>query len=468
MAGGLLLGIDVGTTYCKAGVVTLDGVERAHGRARTPWRREGAQTDIDPWALLDAALSAAREALAQAADGQGRVIAVGVTSMAETGTLLDRAGRPLVPAIAWHDPRGREEIEELVERFGAGSFASLTGLAPKPMWSVAKYRWLRSHRPESASGTRWLNVAEWVVSALGGDQVADISLASRTGLLDLNRRRFSPELLELAGAPGDLMPELAESGTPAGRVTRGLDEARGAVLTVAGHDHSCAAVGAGATGPGDVFDSCGTAEAFVRGLDPPSSPEDIERAHRGGVNVVWHALPGRQALLGGFASGLLLQGVLERLGAVSDDAARERLDRAAMALGHSARPPEVSRAAEVEAMLADLPRGPTPAEDWRTALEAVAAGGAAVLRTIESVAGATGRLVVTGGGARSPALRWAKRRALGDFDHPSLVEPGARGAALLAGCAAGTYAGPHAIPPPPPADPPERAPARDPAPVSLD
>ena len=108
MAGRLLLGIDIGTTYCKAGVVTLDGMERAHGRARTPWRREGAQTEIDPWALLQAALSAAREALTQA--GDGGVIAVGVTSMAETGTLLDRAGRPIVPAIAWHDPRGREDI----------------------------------------------------------------------------------------------------------------------------------------------------------------------------------------------------------------------------------------------------------------------------------------------------------------------------------------------------------------------
>ena len=35
----LLLGIDVGTSACKAAVVDADGAERAHGQAPTPWRR---------------------------------------------------------------------------------------------------------------------------------------------------------------------------------------------------------------------------------------------------------------------------------------------------------------------------------------------------------------------------------------------------------------------------------------------
>ena len=35
----LLVGIDVGTSSCKAAVVDVEGQELAHGKATTPWRR---------------------------------------------------------------------------------------------------------------------------------------------------------------------------------------------------------------------------------------------------------------------------------------------------------------------------------------------------------------------------------------------------------------------------------------------
>src|SRR5262245_12501823 len=55
----LALGLDVGTTSVKAAVVDGDGNELAHGRAPTPW--EG--NELDPDALLRAALDAAEQAL---------------------------------------------------------------------------------------------------------------------------------------------------------------------------------------------------------------------------------------------------------------------------------------------------------------------------------------------------------------------------------------------------------------------
>ena len=39
---------------------------------------------------------------------------MGVAGMAESGVLLDGAGRPVAPVIAWHDKRGAEEAAELV------------------------------------------------------------------------------------------------------------------------------------------------------------------------------------------------------------------------------------------------------------------------------------------------------------------------------------------------------------------
>ena len=89
----LLLGIDVGTTACKAAIVDAAGAERAHGSAPTPWERVPTGAEIDPHALRDAALAAARAALREAPEG--RLRGIGVAGMAETGVLLDGRGEPL-------------------------------------------------------------------------------------------------------------------------------------------------------------------------------------------------------------------------------------------------------------------------------------------------------------------------------------------------------------------------------------
>jgi hypothetical protein len=49
---------------------------------------------------------------------------------------------------------------------------------------------------------------------------------------------------------------------------------RGAILTVAGHDHPVASLAAGALSSGALFDSCGTAEALVRVTERAITPDE--------------------------------------------------------------------------------------------------------------------------------------------------------------------------------------------------
>ena len=437
MTEELLLGLDLGTTYAKAAVVTPDGVERAHGRTRTPWLPVPTGAEMDPHRLVEAALAAAREALATAP--AGRVVGLGVTSMAETGALLDPSGIPVAPMIAWHDARGDPEAEELRRALGDDRFSERTGLPASRLCTLSKYRWMRAHLPDAARGARWLNVAEWMVRGLGGEDVAELSLSSRTGFLDLARQKWWEESLEFAEAPRGFLPEPRPAGEPAGLVTRWIDGLEGAVLTVTGHDHPCASVGAGASQLGDTFDSCGTAEAFVRPVEPPVRAEAIRTAVAGGVTVGWNAVPGQQALMAGFVSGLALTRFLDLLGVSGEG--RQALDRAALVVAPGAEGIIVAGVTEDRATLDGIPRSVTPAHVWRAALEAVARHGKAVLATIESVAGPSTRLVVTGGWAQSRLVRAVKRDVLGPFDEPMVREAGARGAALIAGIAAGVFKG---------------------------
>jgi sugar (pentulose or hexulose) kinase len=366
--------LDVGTTAVKAAVVDETGRELSHGRARTPWRQVPTGAELDPDALLAAALEAARAAV------QGHdVVGIGVASMAETGVLADDVLRPVVPSIAWYDTRGAEEAERIAAELP--DFAERTGQPPSAMCTLAKYAWMRRHWPDAERGTRWLNVAEWIVTGLGGEPGAEASLASRTGFYDLHTATAWAPAMAWADAPETLAPPHEPAGTPLGR------DAAGAVLAVGGHDHAAAAVGAGAAGEGDVLDSCGTAEAILRAT-APLDPATVRRAVDDGFTVGRHALPGRFVLQGAFWSGERLQAIVDRFGEHSPE--------------------------------------------FLEGLEQAGATGADVLARMEALAGPRKRLVVTGGWSEGAAARAVKRRYLGPFEHVAEGYAGCRGAALAA------------------------------------
>jgi sugar (pentulose or hexulose) kinase len=411
----ILLGLDVGTTSVKAAAFDSDLTELSRGRAPTPW----VGTELDPYALLDAALAAAAAALPPDAS----VAAIGVAGMAETGVLVDEDARPVVPSIAWHDPRGADEAARIAVELP--ELSERTGLPATTLCTLAKYAWMRAHWPDAARGTRWVNIAEWIVQGLGGDRRAESSLASRTGFYDLHTGGPWEPALRWAGAPDGLAPPHVPAGTPMGHSTRSPFE--GAVLAVGGHDHLAAAVGAGAAGEGDVLDSCGTAEAILRAT-PPLPPDVVGRAVAEGFTVGWHAIAGRFVLQGAVWAGEALQAVCDLLGVAPE--ARDDLEAAAL----EADPGSLALHGldDDTLTISGLTGGASPGALYRAALERIGADGASKLARMEALAGPASRLVVTGGWAEGVASQAVKRAHLGPFEHDREIFAGARGAAMAA------------------------------------
>ena len=407
-----LLGLDVGTTSVKAVVIDLRGRELARSRVATRWATTPEGVEHEPLSLVEVARQACRAAAGQLE--AAHVVGVGIASFAESGVLLDRRGRPLASLIAWHDERDRPDLDALAAELGPDQFGRHTGLPMWPQWSLTKHRWLLRHRPETRAAVRRLNVAEWIARSLGGEEVAEQSLASRTGWLDLGSRQWWTDALDWSGARSSLFPPLVVSGTAVGEVSPsgGIAGISGAVLTVAGHDHQAAAIGLGAAGPGDEVDSCGSAEALVRTIPVGLPAAVILGLTRAGITVGWHALPDRWAILGATQGGLDLRRTLTQLGLAPENMPRRAARR------------------------------------WLSTLNEVAARGHAVHETITSAVGPHRALTVTGGWSRSQELMTIKRRLYGSLSLGQVREPGARGAALLAGLAAGVYPSVADFPPP--------------------
>ena len=258
----MLVGVDVGPTRVKAVVVDLAGTELAARPPSTPWVVDGhARRDGRDGADRRRPRRSSSARLEQACGD--RVIGLGVTGVGESGVLLDRHGQPAAPIIAWYDQRGdveliAKELPDLVAR---------TGVRFDPVATIFKLPELLRR----GDGVRWLNVAEWVVRSLGGDEQAEMSLAGRTGLCDLHTATWWPDALEFLGVDDSFLPGDPASASPApGRAT--FDPIAGARLAVAGHDHQVAAYVAGAIEPGYLFESLGTADAITLTVPPQSTP----------------------------------------------------------------------------------------------------------------------------------------------------------------------------------------------------
>ena len=440
---GLLGGLDVGTTAVKAILITTEGVEVAHGRAPTTWTRTADGVEADPFAITAAAGGALAEALSSV---PGAVVtSLGIASMGEAGVLVGADDQPLAPVIAWHDSRDTGQLAALVEELGGQRFCTTTGLPLWTQWSLTKHRWLHENVPSTRDAVRRYNIAEWVARSLGGDPVSELSLASRTGWLDLGAKSTWDEALEWSGAGASLLGDLVQAGTPIGTVTAdcALQALRGATLTIAGHDHQAATIGAGAFGDQDELDSCGTADAIVRTTFTTLPTASVAALTAAGVTVGWHVVKDRWSVLGATQGGLILQGVMARLGV--EPGRLGELDH----LAELADPAASTVALGPESHDFTVSGSDAPGDVWRAATDAVSRQ----LRDLsEEIAAATGprrELVVTGGWSNSSALMAAKASALGPLWRTVTSEAGARGAALVGGLAHGTYASYRDLPRPP-------------------
>jgi sugar (pentulose or hexulose) kinase len=434
-----VMGIDLGTTSTKVLVRDVSGRHLSLVEGLTPWRTTAhGGTETTAEALVDFALGLVRTALevAQAASGGIRVLGVGVTGLAESGVLLDGSGRPCTPVIAWFDRRGEEQVARtrLVHPNFERSFVRRTGLPWDSQASVAKLMWFADQGLMTTAEHRWLSIPEYIVHLLGGELVSEPSLVSRTGLLDQAARGIWHDGAATLGLPTTLLPETRPSGASAGTLRfSGLPaNVQGAALTVAGHDHPVAAIGVGATGADELFNSTGTADVIARSLPGLLTDDQREKLVGHGISVGSHILPDTTLLLGGVRGGLLLRRVLGLLGA-TDGASRQRLDAAALQVGPLPAGLELSGAGQTgDDVVLRVRDDASPAAVWAAATRYTAAETRSLLSILHRVVRPHRRAVASGGWTRMASVRRAKAAAIDHLEFADVPEPGVVGAAIIA------------------------------------
>jgi xylulokinase len=288
-----LIGLDVGTTGCKAVAFSEDGelLAAAAREYRVELPHPGwAEQDIDGvWSL---ALSAMGEAIATA--GVREVAAIGLSVHGEAVTPVDEAGRPLRPTILGMDTRTDEQNAWLRERFGARRLFERTGMPVHTINTLPKLLWIREYEPAVwAEAERFLLVEDFLIARMTGRALVSDCLASRSQLYDLAAGHWSDEILDALELSPDRLAEVAPSGTAAGRLSAALTDELGLdsppLIVTGGHDQACGALGVGLTEPGLAMVSTGTAEVVEVALGSPLVSEPL---YEGNVSVYRATVPG--------------------------------------------------------------------------------------------------------------------------------------------------------------------------------
>lgn len=432
----VVVGLDVGTTRIKALAVDLSGAPVVEAAVHTPWVHEGAQAQMSAEDLM----SSVREVLSAITSdaywaSDIKVTGIGITSMAEAGVLLDQQGNSLAPIIAWHDPRG--DVETLKSAIGAEAFEGHVGMRLNSKPSVTKILWLEKNL--GITPHRYLSVSEYVAHQLGGEQISELCLVSRTGLFDVVEKQPWAATLDLVG---DLLPDrVVLAGESVGTVSGIHPALDGASITVAGMDHHCGAFASGAATSQALFDSLGTAEALLRFTPGPLTREQLRELAVHDIAVMWSVIPDHVCLLAAYLTGLSLERIARMLGLSSLDA---RLQVATEAVSASRGALKLDTAQHTGLALTGIDDSATPAALWHAAVEDLFELSTQSIVHMDAMVGPSDSIVIAGGWIHDPMVRAAKAAALGDFRVSEVNEAGAMGAAMFAAISCGEMERPSA------------------------
>ncbi|QHV95906.1 gluconokinase [Spirosoma endbachense] len=205
-----LLGVDIGTTNVKILAVTPhDWKIIAHtSLPLTTLSPEPGYAEQEPEAVWQAVRQGLSEVVIGAKRQQASIKALSFSAGMHSLLAVDSAGKPLTNALLWSDNRAEPQATELhTDQKALGdSIYAQTGTPIHPMIPLCKLAWFRASQPDLLKqAAKFISLKEYVWWKLTARYDIDYSMATATGLFDMEKRTWFQPALDFAGIrPGQL------------------------------------------------------------------------------------------------------------------------------------------------------------------------------------------------------------------------------------------------------------------------
>lgn len=274
------LGLDIGTSGCKAVAFDKDGKELV-----SAYREYNIVQQNENWAELDSenvlvkCLEVINEINSKVSEP---VIALGISSQGEAFTPVDAKGEIIGRAMVSSDSRARNLISEFTNAFGEERLYLITGHTPHPLFTLFKLIWVKKNEPKIWEEARYFLCFEDLLHfKLGLQPHISWPLAGRTMLFDVNRHQWSKEILSAIELDESRLAKPVPSGHIVGKINQKIAKELGfkseVYVVSGGHDQTVAALGAGIVSPGLCMYATGTVECFCPMLSQPVFSDKLRK-----------------------------------------------------------------------------------------------------------------------------------------------------------------------------------------------
>jgi gluconokinase len=322
LSNSYMIGVDIGTTSTKAVLFEENGKVVTQASEGYPlFTPNPSVAEQDPDQIFHAVLHTVKELMTQSPASAGQVLFVSFSSAMHSIIAVDADGKPLTRCITWADNRSAEWSDRLKNEMGGHELYLRTGTPIHPMSPVTKLLWLRHDVPEVfEKAAKFVSIKEYVFAKLFDQYVADYSIASCTGLFNLQQLDWDEEALRIAGVSRNQLSALV----PTTHVMQGLEPAfademglaENTRFVIGASDGVLSNLGVGAIEPGVVAATIGTSGAIRTVVDRPvTDPKG---------RIFCYALTERHWVIGGPVNngGMLFRWVRDELAASEIDTAK--------------------------------------------------------------------------------------------------------------------------------------------------
>ena len=388
--------------------------------------------------------------LRKAAGAQPELAGVGIDSWAVDYGLVS-GDRLINNPFHYRDERtarGADLVHKITDH---ATLYSTNGLQFQPFNSI--YQLAVDHEAGVIpDATRMLMIPDLLGFWLTGEQVAERTNASTTGLLDITNGTWNATLIDKVSLPRSLFPSLVDPGSQIGSLRDEVADEVGAavdVIAVGAHDTASAVVGVPMTEPGAAYVSSGTWSLVGVELDRPVLTEESREANftnEGGVDGKIRYLRNVMGmwLLSESIRTWEREGQTVELTTLLAQAAEIRTPVAIFDANHPSLLPPGDMPRRIAALCAEAGAAvpDSPAEFARSIVESLAEAYASAIADAERLSGSKINTVhIVGGGSQNTLLCQLTANRTGRRVLAGPVEATAVGNVLIQGRAAGLVDG---------------------------
>ena len=304
-----LLGIDVGTSGCKAAVFSLDG--KCYGICCDEYSFMSAENgifEVDSKNVWEKIKLVIKDAVAMIPK-EDKISALSVSSMGEAVVPVTNNREILSNSIISCDKRGGKYIESLKNYKTETELYDINPNILSPNYTLPKLLWIKNSQSEIYDKTdKFLFWADFVCFMLGSDAFTSNSLANRSLMFDLKRNDWSEEILNWSGIDRTKLGQIVQGGTVVGNVSETiayeLDLSTDTLIVSGGHDQCQNALGTGSITSGTTTCGLGTYECIAPVY---SEIPDLDSMYEFSLGVEHHVLPNLYMTLIFNQAGMLIK-----------------------------------------------------------------------------------------------------------------------------------------------------------------